>query len=307
MQNQLLKPPGIGTNPTPKATLAEVTKTWVSESSIAGWFHDSPLFDYLLHMVWNPKNSVCVVTGASSGIGRCLCQQLIESGGTVVPVARREQRLNELREISPAQVHPVVGDITDPAVRQKVLEIAASQRDGAVDLLVNNAGIGAIGSFDKANESRMRQIMEVNFFAPVELTRAFIPALRKGNNSVICNISSVLGHRAVPDKSEYCASKFAMHGWSDSLRAELARDSVQVTLVSPSTTSSEFFDSLVGTSADQKSKSFGSWSPARVASAAFSAIKKRRSEVILSLGGKALVYSDRISPPILNCILKKKG
>ena len=141
--------------------------------------------------------------------------------------------------------------------------------------------------------------MEVNFFAPVELTRGLLPAIRRGRNSVICNVSSVLGHCAVADKSEYCASKFAIHGFSDSLRAELAPDNIQVTLVSPSTTRSEFFDSLVGTEAGTQSKSVGSWSPERVAKAAMSAIERRRSEVICSLGGKALVYADRLSPPIM--------
>ena len=94
-----------------------------------------------------------------------------------------------------------------------------------------------------------------------------------------------------------------MHGFSDSLRAELVPDNIQVTLVSPSTTSSEFFDSLVATNAGQSSKSFGSWPPERVARTTLAAIQARRSEVILSLGGKALVYADRIAPPIMNAIL----
>ncbi len=174
-----------------------------------------------------------------------------------------------------------------------------------MDLLVNNAGIGAIGPFADATPERLRRVMEVNFFAPVELTRILIPSLRRGRAPVICNIGSVLGHRAVPMKSEYCASKFAIHGWSDSLRAELAQDGIQVTIVSPSTTQSEFFDSLLETAADQKSVSLGSWQPERVARATLAAIGARRSEVICSLGGKALVYADRLSPPLMNAILAK--
>ena len=83
-----------------------------------------------------------------------------------------------------------------------------------------------------------------------------------------------------------------MHGWSDSLRAELAADGIQVTLVSPSTTKSEFFDSLIETDPEPVNHvAWGHWSPHRVANKAFDAIRKRRSEVILSLGGKALVYA----------------
>ena len=87
------------------------------------------------------------------------------------------------------------------------------------------------------------------------------------------------------------------------MRAELAQDGIQVTIVSPSTTQSEFFDSLVDTNPDQKSASLGSWTPERVARKALAAIRARRSEVICSLGGKALVYADRLAPPLMNFIL----
>ena len=123
---------------------------------------------------------------------------------------------------------------------------------------------------------------------------------------MICNISSVLGHRAVPRKSEYCASKFALHGWSDSLRAELAPEGIQVTLISPSTTRSEFFGALIDTDAGQDSSSIGSWPAERVAEKALASIRARRSEAILSLAGKALVYSDRLAPLLVNAILAEK-
>ena len=255
-------------------------------------------------MAWDPQQAVAIVTGASSGIGRCLCQLLVQRGSTVVAVGRRAERISELAETSP-QVLPVIGDITNRDVRAKVVDVAADAGDGAIDLLVNNAGSGAIGPFMDATEARLRQIMEVNFFAPVELIRSVVPYLRRGREPVICNIGSVLGHRAVPDKSEYCASKFALHGFSDSLRAELKRDSIQVTLVSPSTTRSEFFDSLIDTDSQAESKSVGSWSPQRVARTTLAAIRKRRSEVICSLGGKVLVYADRIAPPLMNAILAR--
>jgi short-subunit dehydrogenase len=243
-------------------------------------------------------------------------------GATVIAVARRRQRLMQLRNelaeelarpdgpeaktAATDRFHFVAGDITDASVRCQAMELANRVGDGRLDLIVNNAGIGAIGPFEQATEERLRRIMEVNFFAPCEWTRSALPMLRRGRNPVICNLSSVLGHRAVPDKSEYCASKFALHGWSDSLRAELASSGIQVTLVSPSTTSSEFFDSVIDTQAGVKSKSVGSWTPQRVAKATLSAIVARRSEVILSLGGKALVYADRIAPPLVNFAVAKK-
>ncbi|MGB7329333.1 MAG: SDR family NAD(P)-dependent oxidoreductase [Rubripirellula sp.] len=257
---------------------------------------------------WNPEDAVAIVTGASSGIGRCLCELLSDRGANVIAVARRADRLATLSNRPTAgRIIPLVGDVTDDQSRQTIIDTAVQIRDGEIDLLVNNAGIGGIGPFADASPDRLRQIMEVNFFAPVELTRLALPHLGHGRAAVVCNISSVLGHRAVANKSEYCASKFAIHGFSDSLRAELAPQDIQVTLVSPSTTDSEFFDSLVHTDANQTSASIGSWTPDRVARATLAAIKSRRSEVILSVGGKALVYADRISPPIMNAILRSKG
>ncbi|TWU48269.1 putative oxidoreductase [Rubripirellula reticaptiva] len=231
-----------------------------------------------------------------------------DRGANVVAVARRADRLASLAQRpTVGKVIPLVGDVTNGETRQAIIDTAARVRDGEIDLLVNNAGIGGIGPFADATPDRLRQIMEVNFFAPVELTRLALPHLAHGRAAVVCNISSVLGHRAVANKSEYCASKFAIHGFSDSLRAELAPQGIQVTLVSPSTTDSEFFDSLVHTDANQTSSSIGRWTPDRVARAALAAIKTRKSEVILSAGGKALVYADRISPPIMNAILRSKG
>lgn len=259
---------------------------------------------------WNPQGKLAVVTGASSGIGRSLCLLLIEQGCQVIAVARRSERLEELAASAATAedggaLSPLVGDVTDAACRDAITaKIHAF--GGKLDLLVNNAGIGGIGPFEAADPQRLRQIMEVNFFAPVELTRVLLPALKSSPDAVICNIGSVLGHRAVAEKSEYSASKFALHGWSDALRAELAGSSVAVTLVSPSTTRSEFFDALVGTAEGTSSKSLGSWSAERVARATLRAIKKRRGEVILSLGGKCLVYADRICPPLMNWILQRR-
>jgi short-subunit dehydrogenase len=255
---------------------------------------------------WTPEGAVTIVTGASSGIGRSLCELLAARGSHVVAIARRRERLDELAQQSaPGRIIPLCGDVTDGAIRRESLRLATEIRGGEIDLLINNAGIGAIGPFAEANEDRLRRIMEVNFFAPAELSRLCIPALRRGRAAVICNIGSVLGHRAVPDKSEYCASKFALHGLSDSLRAELKPEGIQVTLVSPSTTRSEFFSALVDTESSATSKSMGSWTPERVARSTLAAICARRREVILSLAGKGLVYADRFAPPLMNLMLAK--
>jgi short-subunit dehydrogenase len=245
-----------------------------------------------------------LVTGASSGIGRELVLELTRQGCRVVAMARRAERLLSLENEAKSQGHSIhisPGDVTDSRLRFRALEFC-QEKLGGLDCLVNNAGIGAIGPFEESDEERLRQIMEVNFFAPVEFTRAALPILKHGTHPLIVNVSSVLGHRAVPFKSEYCASKFALHGFSDALRAELARDNIDVLLVSPSTTQSEFFDHVLGDKERPRGR-FGAMTPAKVAHRIAWAMRSGRHEIILPLGGRLLVWLDRLCPPLADRLM----
>lgn len=253
------------------------------------------------------KGARILVTGASSGIGRALCVRLCKHGACVLATARREDRLVRLQvdcaEL-PGTLQIIAGDLTLDSHREAILQWVDSQW-GGIDVLVNNAGIGAIGRFDEATQDRLRQVMEVDFFAPVELTRLCLPWLRKGNRAAILNVGSVLAHRAVPNKSEYCAAKFAIRGWSESLRVELAKEGIDVLMLSPSTTRSEFFDSLVDTNPQEKSRSVGIMSSDRVAQLAVSALVRSKREMILSVGGRALVWAGRLFPRLTDRLLSR--
>ncbi len=248
-----------------------------------------------------------VITGASSGIGRELARQLAEQRARLWLTARRADRLEQLKgEIQglAPEIQLLAGDITSAELRGELVErVGASW--GGLDVLVNNAGVGGIGKFAEATEDRLRRIMEVNFFAPVELIRAALPLLLKGRRPLITNIGSVLGHRAVPFKSEYCASKFALHGFSDALRAELSEVAVDLLLVSPSTTASEFFDRVLDTETDDRGLRGRGMSPAAVARQTIRAMRRGRHEVVLSGGGKLLVWLDRLCPTLTNRILAR--
>lgn len=248
-----------------------------------------------------------IVSGASSGIGRELARQLCQDGAKVVALARRADRLEALAEelAVPNQLVCLAGDVTQPADRRRALD-EAQRKFGGLDALVNNAGRGAIGPFAAADPSRLREIFEVNFFAAVEFIREALPLLRQGTTPIIVNVSSVLGHRAVPRKSEYCASKFALHGFSDALRAELAAEGIDVLLASPSTTESEFFTQAVG---DNKSRPgrFGVMTAPAVARCIVAAMRAGKHEIILSAGGNFLVWLDRLCPPLANWIMARWG
>ena len=191
---------------------------------------------------------------------------------------RRQSRLEQLREQLRArgvEVHCVTGDIAHEATRDELLD-QVSRLWGALDVLINNAGVGAVGPFAAADPQRLRQIMEVNFFAPAELTRHALPLLRCGERPIVVNIGSILGHCAVPGKSEYCASKFALHGWNDALGCELLREGIDVLLVSPSTTRSEFFDHLLERQGEHTVRRLR-MSPDRVACKTLTAIRRGRA------------------------------
>ena len=259
----------------------------------------------------NLDSARIIVTGASSGIGAALTQQLAALGARLIITARREDRLRHLAhavstDIDTCAPITVAGDVTDTAVQHEIIKVA-TRNLGGLDILINNAGIGALGPFDEALPERLRRVMEVNFFGPVELTRQAIPLLRTGNKPLIVNIGSILGHRAVPGKSEYCASKFALHGFSDALRCELVNDGIDVLLISPSTTSSEFFDHVIDASSTDRTVGAGAMSPERVARHTVQAIQRGRHELILTTGGKLLVWLDRLCPPLANRIVSRFG
>jgi len=254
------------------------------------------------------QDCCAIVTGASSGIGRAIARQLARQGVDLVITARREERLKELAsEIASEgrRAMVVVGDVTEEAVRQQLL--AAALQLGGLDILVNNAGVGAIGPFATADQQRLRRIMEVNLFAPAELMRTALPQLKKSQRPFIVNICSVLGHRGVPSKSEYCASKFALHGLSDAVRAELVKEGVPLLLVNPSTTSSEFFDNLIENEGGVWWSHCGAMPPEKVAQKTIRAMRRGKHEIILSPGGNFLVWMDRLAPRLTNWIVAKFG
>jgi short-subunit dehydrogenase len=188
------------------------------------------------------RGARAIVTGASSGIGRAIALESARQGVRLVVTARRAERLAQLAAAVgdlKGDIQVVVGDVADPATRERLIE-AARASYGGLDVLVNNAGMGAFGRFDSADADRLRRVMDVNFFALAEMTRAALPLLKQGTDPIVVNISSVLGHRAVPRSAEYCASKFAVEGLSQSLRVEFKTLGIDLLVVCPGLTQTEF-------------------------------------------------------------------
>ena len=149
------------------------------------------------------RDARCLVTGASSGLGRALAEHLARAGARVVLTGRSADRLDAVVAglvsggVSPSALVSVPADLTDPADRHRLLAVA-SDRLGALDLAINAAGVGAYGHFETHDESVLRRLFEVNFFALAELSRGVLPLLRLGESPALINLGSIVARRACP-------------------------------------------------------------------------------------------------------------
>ncbi len=181
------------------------------------------------------RSGVAVVTGAGSGIGRALAQQLSAAGSTLAIADIDEKGLTETAASltnKKAAVSTHVLDVSnEEAVRSFAEDVAA--RHGRVTLLINNAGVALIGTFDEISLDDLRWLMGVNFWGVVYGVRYFLPILKQQTRAHIVNLSSVFGIIAPVGQSAYSASKFAVRGFTESLRHELVGTSVFVSCVHP--------------------------------------------------------------------------
>ncbi len=217
------------------------------------------------------------MTGASSGIGEATVRRLARIDGcSLVLVARREERLAELvAELGSERASFVAIDLLDDDAPQRILD-HVRERHERLDLLVNNAGASWRARFADGGFENVRRTMAINFDAQVRLTEALLALLRASAPSAIVNVSSVAGRVARPGSGAYCASKFALAGWSDALAAEERAHGVHVGLVLPGFVATEGFPQ-----SEMTGKAATRWivsTPARAAEAIFDAGVRGRAE-----------------------------
>lgn len=250
-----------------------------------------------------------VVTGASSGIGQAFVRALIPFRPQLLIVARREDRLAELSRHGAehgVQIIPFCCDLNQPEAGKQIAE-AARQTFDAIDLLVNNAGIGALGRFEDSPPEQLRQVMNVNLYSMVEVTYHLLPPLKNGRKPIIVNVSSILGHRGIPWRSYYCASKFAVQGFSEAIRAELSRHGIDVLVVSPGRTSTELFEGPLEKNTKPAWPDPKPVSAEYVARQMLNAIRKGRHEIIPHPQGRLMVFFSRLAPRLMDWILQRYG
>jgi len=175
---------------------------------------------------------VWLITGASSGFGRAIAEAALAAGDTVVAAARRPAALEDLVSAAPGRAEALALDVTDAdSIDSAVGEVL--DRHGRVDVLVNNAGRGAIGAAEETTDSELRELMDLHFFGPAALTRAVLPGMRERRSGAVVQMSSMGGRFSFPAVGAYSATKFALEGWSEALAKEVERFGVRVLIVEP--------------------------------------------------------------------------
>ena len=183
-------------------------------------------------MPTNSQSRVWFITGASTGFGRILAEEVLRAGERVVATARRPEQIADLESAFPGAAKAVALDVTDPAAVEAATA-SALESFGRVDVLVNNAGYGLAGAVEEATEEEFMPVFETNVFGLIRVTRALLPQFRKQRSGHIVNLSSIGGLIGSPGWAYYNATKFAVEGFSEGLAAELAPLGVNVTAVEP--------------------------------------------------------------------------
>ena len=177
-------------------------------------------------------DKVWFITGASTGFGRLLAEEVLKAGGKVVATARKLDKVADLEKQYPQTAKTLALDVTDAGQVDSAVTQAIA-KFGQVDVLVNNAGYGVAGAIEEASEAEFMPMFETNVFGLLRVTRALLPYLRKQRSGHILNLSSIGGVVASAGIGYYNATKFAVEGISEALAAELAPLGIRVTIVEP--------------------------------------------------------------------------
>lgn len=257
------------------------------------------------------KDKVVLLTGASSGIGEALAYELANHGAKLILSARRREELERVKSAckNPESIHILPLDLGDAfAVSQKAKE--AESFHGHVDILIN---CGGISQRDKVINTAMdvdRKLMEVNYFGAIALTKALLPKMveRKSGHQVV--ITSAVGIVSTPFRSSYAASKHALHGFYDALRAEHHADGLKVSIILPGYVRTRIsFNALMGDGSAQNKMDNAQehgLSPEECAQKIITAIEKDKEEVYIGglkeVGG---IYVKRFFPGFFSKLVRK--
>ncbi|MBL8202951.1 MAG: SDR family oxidoreductase [Blastocatellia bacterium] len=256
-------------------------------------------------MIRTIQGTTVVITGATSGIGRATAVAFVDAGAKVVVAGRREERLIELvRELENkgGEALAVKTDVADQAQVEHLIAMAI-ERFGKVDTLVNNAGVGIAASFVDQSLEDFKQVMDVNFWGAVYACKAVVPHMRKNKNGLIINISSIFGKRGMPYETAYSASKFALAGFSEALRAELMTENIDVSTIYPGAVRTEIFETAKNDTGLDLGASLPKFPAQELARIIVQNARFPQAEVVMAGDAIALNFFNKLAPGLVDLAL----
>jgi short-subunit dehydrogenase len=243
-----------------------------------------------------------LLTGASGGIGLAIASALCASGSRVLAVSRQRQPLGALIEQYPQQLSWIAADLTLPADRIKVQD--AAEVMGGINLLINAAGVNQFAMLEQLQEEEIDNMLAVNVTAPICLTRRLLPLLKQAESAMVVNVGSTYGSIGYPGYASYCATKFALRGFSEALRRELADTRIGVLYVAPRATRT----SMNSPAAQQLNDALKSSvdDPQIVAAAVIQAIANDKRDVYLGWQERVFVRINSLLPHLIDRGLRKQ-
>jgi dehydrogenase/reductase SDR family member 7B len=251
------------------------------------------------------KDKVCIITGASSGIGKALAFELAGQKAKLVIAARKVAELEEIKqtiEQSGGEVLVVKTDVSVEADCKNLIYEAVKQY-GHIDVLINNAGISMRAIFEEVDLKVLKQLMDINFWGTVYCTKYALPYLLKTKGSV-AGVSSIAGYKGLPGRTGYSASKFAMHGFLEVLRIENLKKGLHVLIACPGFTASNIRNTALAKDGSMQGESPRDESEMmtaeEVAKHIVSAINKRKDRIVLTSMGKMTVLLNKFFPKMMD-------
>lgn len=252
-----------------------------------------------------PKTTL--ITGATGGIGWETALLFAEKGYRIVAIGRNREKLNELQNALPGADHLFLTcDLSDISAITPLMATIAHECD-TIDVLVNNAGQGLFKALQETTSAEESALLNLNLLAPMELTRCVLPIMKKQGGGAIVNVSSVAGKRAFKKLTAYCASKFGLIGFSNSLRRELkhADAAISVSVICPPATRTDFFKNADYPNFKADHPSLTLVHPRIVAQAIWGAVQQKKREIIITPRAKILDKLAAIFPAFIEWLEEK--
>jgi len=253
------------------------------------------------------KDKVVIVTGASSGIGKATALEFARLGSKVVLVARSAEKLSALEQEINSMGTEVLTCVTDVAIEEdcrKMIEKTIARFD-TIHILINNAGISMRASFDDVDIAVLKRLMDVNFWGTVYCTKYALPYIVRNRGSIV-GVSSTAGFHGLPGRTGYSASKFAMHGFLETVRIENLKKKLHVMIIAPGFTASEVRKHALladgseqGNSPRQEKKMK---TPEYVAKWIVKGIRKKKRNKIMTWAGRFTALLQRIIPAVVDYV-----